>query len=84
MVARRADTSQSEALVRALYERLPFIISIKRTKGALKLRSIAEWQFPPGAEYPDYVELLTTGWEGLEFTGRRPMRSLELSEDFWT
>jgi type IV secretory pathway ATPase VirB11/archaellum biosynthesis ATPase len=83
MVARRANPTQSEAMVHALYERLPFIVAIKRTKGTLQVRGIAEWQYPPGAEYPDYVELLTTGWEGLEFTGKRPTHPLDLPGDFW-
>jgi pilus assembly protein CpaF len=84
MVARRADTSQSEALVQNLYRRLPFIITLKRTKGSIRLRSIAEWQFPVGSDYPDYVEIMTTGWEGLELSGKRPAHELPLTADFWT
>jgi Flp pilus assembly CpaF family ATPase len=83
MVARRANTAQSETMVQALYRRLPFMISVKRGRDGIQLRGIAEWQFPEGAEYPDFVELITTGWEGLEFTGKRPSHDLDLPGDFW-
>lgn len=83
MLARRSDPGGGEALVRALYERLPFVIAVRRTKDHLHLRSIAEWQFPDGAEYPNYVELMEASYEGLALTGRRPLRELTLGEDFW-
>lgn len=83
MLARRADTSQSEAMARALYDRLPFIISVKRARGTIQLRGIAEWQFPADADYPDFVELMAMGWEGVELTGKRPARDLNLPPEFW-
>lgn len=83
MLARRADPSQSEVLVRKLYERLPFVIAVKRNKTGLHLSSISEWQFPDGAEYPDFVELMAQDWEGLELTGKRPIKALDLEESFW-
>jgi hypothetical protein len=84
MVARRSNPAQSEVMVRALYDRLPFIVTLKRTRGALRLRSIAEWQYPAGAEYPDYVLLMETGWDGLQLTGKRPAQPLDLPADFWS
>lgn len=84
MVARRADSTRSEALVKALYERLPFIITVRRRKDRVQVYSIAEWQRPDeAAEYPDYVELMTMGWEALETTGKRPSHDLDLPPDFW-
>lgn len=83
MLARRSDSGGGEALVRALYERLPFVISVRRTKERLQLRSIAEWQYPDGADYPNYVELMEAGYDGLVLTGRHLLRALPLGEDFW-
>lgn len=84
MVARRADSSRSEALVQALYDRLPFIITVRRRKDRVQVYSIAEWRRPsPEAEYPDYVELMTMGWDALELTGKRPLQKLDLPADFW-
>lgn len=84
MVARRSDPGRSELLVRALYERLPFVITMRRRKDALHVYGIAEWQFSAGADHPDYVELMTMGWEGLEMTGKRPSHPLDLPDEFWT
>jgi pilus assembly protein CpaF len=83
MLARRSDTTQGEAVVQALYRRLPFVVTIRRRKGKLQLTGISEWQFPKDAEYADYVELMEVGWEGLELTGKRPAHDLDLADDFW-
>lgn len=83
MVARRANTAQSEAMVLSLYRRLPFVLMLKRAQGRLQLRNVAEWQFPSGVEYPDFVMLMEKGWEGVAVTGKRPAQALPLSDDFW-
>jgi type IV secretory pathway ATPase VirB11/archaellum biosynthesis ATPase len=83
MVARRAEAGQGEALVHALYRRLPFVITVKRAQGRIELRNVAEWQYPEGAEYPDFVMLMEKGWEGVELTGKHPSRNLDLPSDFW-
>jgi pilus assembly protein CpaF len=57
MLARRAQPGSGEALVHALYARLPFVISLARIQGRLKLFSIAEWQSRLDTDYPDYVQL---------------------------
>ncbi|MDZ4770651.1 MAG: ATPase, T2SS/T4P/T4SS family [Chloroflexota bacterium] len=57
MLARRAETGAGETLVHALYERLPFVVSVARIQGRLRLFSIAEWQSRIDTEYPDYVQL---------------------------
>lgn len=57
MLARRAEVGAGETLVHALYERLPFVVSVARIQGRLKLFSIAEWQSRIDTEYPDYVQL---------------------------
>ncbi|MCB9460059.1 MAG: Flp pilus assembly complex ATPase component TadA [Anaerolineaceae bacterium] len=69
MLARRADSAMSEAMVTRLYERLPFVIVLKRRRDRIELVEIAEWQ--PSADesgYYDYVPLVAKGWEGLERT----------------
>lgn len=83
MLARMSDPAQSETRVATLYHRLPFVVTVKRRKGKIELREIAEWQWTPGADYPDYVELLSAGWDGVAPTGKRPVRALSLPEDFW-
>jgi hypothetical protein len=57
MLARRAEVGAGEALVHAMYDRLPFVVSVVRVKGQLKLFSIAEWQSRIDTDYPDYVQL---------------------------
>lgn len=57
MLARRAEVGAGEALVHTMYERLPFVVSVARIKGRLKLFSIAEWQSRVDTDYPDYVQL---------------------------
>jgi hypothetical protein len=76
MLARRADTSRSEAMVRALYERLPFVVTLRRREGKIQIRSIAEWQFNDDAEYPIYTLLLE--WRDGEWmrTDNQPQREL--------
>ncbi len=64
MLARRAGVGQGEKLVHALYERLPYVITVARIpdkdSGEIRLRlfSIAEWQSRVDTEYPDYVLLM--------------------------
>lgn len=58
MLARRASVGQGELLVHALYERLPFVITVARIRGRLQLFSVAEWQSRIDTDYPDYVMLM--------------------------
>jgi Flp pilus assembly CpaF family ATPase len=58
MLARRAAPGQGETLVHALYERLPFMVTVARIRGQLQLFSIAEWQSRIDTDYPDYVMLM--------------------------
>ncbi len=82
MLARRADVEQGETLVNALYHRLPFVVTLWRAQGQIRLYSIAEWQFT-SSDYPDYVLLLETR-EGQQcLTGKRPVHTVDLPEDFW-
>lgn len=81
MLARRADAGRGEALVNALYHRLPFIVTVWRAHGQIRLYSIAEWQFH--TDYPEYVTLLETRDGQQVLTGKHPARALCLPEDFW-
>ncbi len=86
MVARLADRSQPEAMVTALYQRLPFVVALKRRRGSLALVEVAEWQYPPGEVYPDYVPLFQYDetQARLVKTRRMPQRTLAgLDEAFW-
>jgi hypothetical protein len=58
MLARRADMSRSEEMVAALYDRLPFVITVRNIRNRLQVFSVAEWQSRPDSDYPDYVMLM--------------------------
>jgi pilus assembly protein CpaF len=58
MLARRADMSRSEVMVAALYDRVPFVITVRNIKNRLQVFSVAEWQSRPDSDYPDYVMLM--------------------------
>ncbi len=77
MLARRADLGQGEALVHALYERLPFMVTVARIRGQLQLFSIAEWQSRVDTDYPDYVMLLRYEDGRARATGTPPARWLD-------
>jgi Flp pilus assembly CpaF family ATPase len=89
ILARLADRTQPEHMVFNLYQRLPFMVIVKRRKGYLQLREIAEWQFPEGYEnaddfvYADYVPLLEMVWDECKLTGKYPRHGLDLPADFW-
>ena len=82
MLARRADVGQGEALVNALYERLPFIVTVWRANGQIRLYSIAEWQYRQ-SDYPDFVLLLSTTSGEQKLTGQQPVHPLGLPDTFW-
>ncbi len=84
MLARRADVGQGETLVRALYERLPFVVSVNRVNNALRLWSIGEWQFKHSADYPTYTPLMQVEEGQLKLMDEHPSRSLNLPESFFT
>jgi Flp pilus assembly CpaF family ATPase len=83
MLARRADMSHSEAMTTALYEQLPFIVTLRRREGRLQLYSIGEWQFKDNADYPTYTLLMEQDEGRLSASGQKPMHELMLSTDFW-
>lgn len=70
-------------MVSALYGRLPFVVSLRRTRGQLRLASIAEWQFEADSTYPHYVQLMARDDDALCLTGKQPTRSLDLPDGFW-
>jgi Flp pilus assembly CpaF family ATPase len=84
MLARRANFGQGEEMVRALHERLPFVVTVIRSNGQLRLWSVAEWQFKDGSGYPTYTLLMNIEGGELKLTGERPFRELNLREGFWT
>jgi hypothetical protein len=62
---------------------------VKRRKGYLQLREIAEWQFPDNYKeaddfvYADYVCLMEMDLDTCEPTGKQPKLDLNLPENFW-
>lgn len=83
MLARRANIMMGEELVHALYQRLPFVITVARIQERLQVFSAAEWQPNPTSDYPDYVMLMQYRDGQSRVTGRRPVRSLDLPDAFW-
>lgn len=83
ILVRMRDTANGDALMHALYERAPFVLAVRRREGRLMLQSVAEWQFHPDSDYPALVELMATGADGLEMTGKPSTRVLDLPADFW-
>ncbi len=77
MLARRADIGQGEALVQALYERLPFLVTVARIRGQLQLFSVAEWQSRVDSDYPDFVMLMRYEDGRAQPTGTPPARWLD-------
>ncbi len=83
MLARRADVGGGEDRVHALYQRLPFVVTLNRSNAALHLWSIGEWQFKHSPDYPTYTPLLQMEDGDLKPTGERPIHDLNLPDSFW-
>lgn len=83
MVARRSNPGAPEAMVYALYERLPFIVIVKRRRGYLQLLEIAEWQMTGDDTYANYTALMTRYGDTVVATDKQPQRALDLPDTFW-
>ena len=73
----------TNARIYVLYERLPFVITVSRVAGKLRLWSIGEWQFKHSPDYPTYTLLMQVTEGQLKLTGEHPMHDLELPNTFW-
>jgi type IV secretory pathway ATPase VirB11/archaellum biosynthesis ATPase len=82
ILARRVS-DQSETTLHALYQRLPFVIALRRRNGKLFVSRISEWQYNSNSTYPSLVELMAHNGETLALTGPTPLAALGLSADFW-
>ncbi len=76
MLARRSG--QGEGLVHALYDRLPFVISVARIQERLQVFSVGEWQPTALSDYPDYVLLYQYRDGAARRTERQPRRPVAL------
>jgi Flp pilus assembly CpaF family ATPase len=85
MLARRANAMLGEELVRKLFERMPFVVTVRRLRGTVELRGVGEWYYPEGSDSVRLRTLLKT-MNGETFTtGEKPSRPLPgLGDDFWT
>jgi Flp pilus assembly CpaF family ATPase len=77
MLARRALPGGGETLVHALYERLPFVVTVAWIQERLQLFSISEWQSRVDTDYPDYVMLFQYQDGAARSTGNALARWLE-------
>ena len=85
ILAQRANPGAPQQMEMAVYERLPFIVLTKRNKAKKKLQlvEIIEWQNINGHEIPDLISLMEQGWYGIEVSGRKPQREIDLPDSFW-
>jgi type IV secretory pathway ATPase VirB11/archaellum biosynthesis ATPase len=65
MLARRAAPQLGDDVVTALFERLPFVVTVRRYQGQMQVRGIGEWQGP----YQEYVPLFERQGGALVCTG---------------
>ncbi len=82
MLARRS-ADQSEQTLHALYQRLPFVIALRRRSGRLFVSRISEWQAAPDAMSFSLVEIMSHDGEQLTLTGHLPLAQLDLPAEFW-
>lgn len=83
MLARRSDMAKADESARALFERLPFVVTLYRANGKIGLFSIGEWQNDSNGE-PTLVPLMQTEAGELRLSGNHPSRALGLPDNFWT
>lgn len=85
ILAQRANPGDPKGMEHAVYDRLPFIVLTKRNKAKKKLQlvEIIEWQNIDGHEIPDLISLMEQGWYGIEVSGRKPQREIDLPDSFW-
>lgn len=83
MLVRLADSSRADEILRAFYERMPFVIVLRRRMGRLYITSIAEWQADLVSGHVEYIELLRDVNGRLMTTGRYPRHKLDLPNDYW-
>ena len=62
---------------------LPFVVTVNRVGGQLRLWSIAEWQFRHSPDYPTYTMLMQVSEGQLRLTEDRPALPLDLPDGFW-
>ncbi len=85
MLARSADTSQAELMVRRVFERLPYVVSLLRASETIVLSDVGEWVLPEDGNYPEYRQLLKTTLGEISLTGEKPTRPLPgLDDSFWS
>jgi Flp pilus assembly CpaF family ATPase len=83
MLAQRADTAHGEQLVRNLFGRMPFVVSVRRVGGRIELREVGEWVLE--GDLLNYQSLMETAGGETTLTGIAPTRPLPgLSDEFWT
>jgi hypothetical protein len=84
MLARRGDEANGEVLVRNLFERIPFVVSLRRLDGEVQLREIGEWYYVPDDESVRYRSLIQHTMGEVFTTGETPDHNLPgIEGDFW-
>ncbi|MFQ3646093.1 MAG: ATPase, T2SS/T4P/T4SS family [Anaerolineae bacterium] len=81
ILVQRATGARYEEALSALFERLPFVVMLKRRRSGLRLVEIAEWQ--QQGDSVVLVSLLRGEGDDHVPTGLAPMRELPLPAMFW-
>lgn len=76
MLARRGDIANGEMLVRNLFERIPFVISVRRLNSQIQIREVGEWYYVDGIETVRYRPLLENVMGEMALTGKKPSHPL--------
>lgn len=84
MLAQRADTFNGEQLVHNLFERMPFVLFVRRFDGKIQLSELGEWvgDAEGMVRYRSLMAYVEGEWR---WSGVAPARALGgLNEVFWT
>lgn len=81
ILVQRATGGRYEEALSALFERLPFVVMLKRRRGSLRLVEIAEWQ--QVGDGIALVSLLRAEGDDHWPTGYAPQRETGLPASFW-
>jgi type IV secretory pathway ATPase VirB11/archaellum biosynthesis ATPase len=84
MLARRADMANGDQLSDRLFERMPFVVSVRRLDGVIQLREVGEWVRGEGGYWGYQPLMQQTMGEMLLMETVPEHRLAGIEDDFWT
>ena len=82
-IRRAAPTAPQTAINRALAERLPFVVTLRREGKRARVETVAEWTLGDGGETLALRPLLSAQGASWALSGERPQRDLPLPASWW-